>query len=467
MIRLLFSCVLLGWLVACQPPPSSKQSTAAVWVTLPDQTKLLSKIADIPLSDTTENSLIIRLDTSITYQPMDGFGYTLTGGSAQLIQQKLSTTERDALMNDLFLQSGIGISYLRISIGASDLDENVFSYDDVTTGKTDEDLRHFSLAADTNYLIPTLKQILQLNPHIKLMGSPWSAPAWMKDNHAPKGGRLLPRYCGTYANYLVKYIQAMAREGIALDAITIQNEPEHPGNMPSMTMTSEEQKEFVKSFLGPAFRTNGISTKIIIYDHNCDHPEYPLNILSDSVARKFIDGTAFHMYLGDIRAMSKVHDAHPDKNIYFTEQWTSGDGNFGGDLSWHVKNLIVGAPRNWSRTVLEWNLAADENFQPHTNDGGCTLCQGAITINSKNGRVSRNVSYYIIAHAAKFVPPGSVRIFSSEVQGLPNVAFRTPTGKKVLIVLNDTGGEVKFAVGYDNRFGNTSLPVGAVATMVF
>jgi glucosylceramidase len=185
------------------------------------------------------------------------------------------------------------------------------------------------------------------------------------------------------------------------------------------------------------------------------------------VARKFIDGTAFHMYLGDIRAMSKVHDAHPDKNIYFTEQWTSGQGNFGGDLAWHVKNLIVGAPRNWSCTVLEWNLAADENFKPHTKNGGCTLCQGAITINSKTGRVSRNVSYYIVAHAAKFVPPGSVRIFSSEVNGLPNVAFRTPSGKKVLIVLNDTGAEVKFAAGYNNRFGNTSLPVGAVATLVF
>ena len=467
MIRLLFSCVVLSWLVACQPQPKGKQVTAACWVTHPDQTKLLSKTEDIAFSDTTQNSLIIQIDTSSTYQSLDGFGYTLTGGSAQLIQQKLSTTEREALMKELFLESGIGISYLRISIGASDLDENVFSYDDVPAGNTDEDLRYFSLAADTNYLIPTLKRILQLNPGIKLMGSPWSAPAWMKDNHAPKGGRLLPRYYGTYANYLVKYIQAMAREGIALDAITIQNEPEHPGNMPSMTMTSEEQKEFVKSFLGPTFRANGITTKIIIYDHNCDHPEYPLNILSDSVARKFIDGTAFHMYLGDIGAMSKVHDAHPDKNIYFTEQWTSGQGNFGGDLAWHVKNLIIGAPRNWSRTVLEWNLAADENFKPHTNDGGCTLCQGAITINSKTGSVSRNVSYYIVAHAAKFVPPGSVRIFSSEVHGLPNVAFRTPSGKKVLIVLNDTGAEVKFAVGYNKRFGNTSLPLGAVATLEF
>ncbi len=467
MIRLLFSCVVVSLLVACQSQSKGKQATAACWVTHPDQTKLLAKIEDIAPSDTTENRLIIQIDTSITYQSLDGFGYTLTGGSAQLIQQKLSGTQRDALMKELFLESGLGISYLRISIGASDLDENVFSYDDVPTGQTDEDLHYFSLAADTNYLIPTLKHILQLNPGIQLMGSPWSAPAWMKDNQAPKGGRLLPRYYATYANYLAKYIQAMAREGIKLNAITIQNEPEHPGNLPSMTMTSEEQREFVKLFLGPTFRAKGIATKIIIYDHNCDHPEYPLNILSDSVASKFIDGTAFHMYLGDIRAMSKVHDAHPDKNIYFTEQWTSGQGNFGGDLSWHIKNLIIGAPRNWSRTVLEWNLANDENFQPHTNDGGCTLCQGAITINSKTGSVSRNVSYYIIAHASKFVPPGSVRIFSSEVKGLPNVAFRTPAGKKVLIVLNDSNDEKKFGVAYNNRFWNTLLPAGAVATMVF
>lgn len=458
------SLLLICWaLLACQPS-RQQMPTAACWVTTADQTKLLTKVGDVSFSETTNNTSIIQLDTAIRYQTMDGFGYTLTGGSSQLFQ-KLSSTAREALLQELFVD--LGISYLRISIGASDLDDHVFSYDDMPVGKTDERLEHFSLAADTVSLLPTLRQILRLNPALKIMGSPWSAPAWMKDNGSPKGGRLLPRYYPVYSNYLATYLKAMAKEGINLNAITIQNEPEHPGNMPSMTMTSDEQREFVKSFLGPTFRARGIATKIIIYDHNCDHPHYPLNILSDSVTKQFIDGTAFHLYLGDIGAMSQVHDAHPDKNIYFTEQWTSGKGDFGGDLQWHVKNLVVGAPRNWSSTVLEWNLAADENFQPHTNEGGCTLCQGAITIHSASRNITRNVSYYIIGQAAKFVPPGSVRFFSSEVNGLPNVAFRTPTGKKVLIVLNETGTEVKFAVGYNNRFGNTSLPAGAVATMVF
>ncbi len=170
------------------------------------------------------------------------------------------------------------------------------------------------------------------------------------------------------------------------------------------------------------------------------------------------------VYLGEINALSKVHDAHPDKNLYFTEQWTWSKGEFGGDLRWHVKNLIVGAPRNWSRNVLEWNLAADENFDPHTGDGGCDSCMGALTIGST---VTRNVSYYIIAHASKFVPPGSVRISSTSVDNLHNVAFRIPEGKKVLIVVNDSDIDKAFSIRYNNMLAATSLPAGAVGTFVW
>jgi glucosylceramidase len=234
-----------------------------------------------------------------------------------------------------------------------------------------------------------------------------------------------------------------------------------------MTFTSSEQNEFVKNHLGPAFKAAAINTKIIIYDHNCDHPDYPIAILNDPETRQYVDGTAFHMYLGEITALSKVHDAHPDKNLYFTEQWTSGQGEFGGDLRWHVKNLIIGAPRNWARNVLEWNLAADENFNPHTQDGGCTSCQGAITIQSKTGAVTRNVSYYIIAHASKFVKPGSVRIASDVVDNLPNVAYLTPQGKKVLIVVNDSDSEKSFSIAYKNMTAPATLAAGAVATYVW
>jgi glucosylceramidase len=340
------------------------------------------------------------------------------------------------------------------------LDATVFSYNDLPAGQTDETLEHFSIEPDKAILIPLLKEIRAINPTIKIMGTPWSAPKWMKTNNNSIGGSLKPQYYPVYAQYLVKYLQAMLAEGIPLDAITVQNEPLHDGNNPSMYMTSNDMKTFVKSHLGPAFQNAGISTKIVVYDHNCDHPEYATNILSDADAAQYVDGSAFHLYAGDISALSLVHDAYPTKNLYFTEQWVGGPSNFGGDMQWHMVNLIIGASRNWAKCVLEWNLASDQNYQPHTN-GGCTKCEGALTIN--NG-VTRNVSYYIIGHASKFLPLNSVRINSNYYVELPNVAFKTPNGKKVLIVIN-TSSELKtFNIGYKGKMAPTSLPSGAVAT---
>ncbi|HET9132277.1 MAG TPA: glycoside hydrolase family 30 beta sandwich domain-containing protein, partial [Terriglobia bacterium] len=295
-------------------------------------------------------------------------------------------------------------------------------------------------------------------------GSPWSAPVWMKTNKLPKGGSLRPEYYKAYALYFVRYIQGMADAGIPIDAITLQNEPENPYNTPSMLMTAEEEANFIKNALGPAFANAGIKTKIVVFDHNCDHPEYPISILNDPEARKYVDGSAFHLYIGEISALSKVHEAHPDKNIYFTEQWTSGEGNFAEDLRWHTKNLIVGATRNWSRNVLEWNLASDPKFEPHTGDGGCTTCMGAITVGDT---LTRNVSYYIIAQASKFVPPGSVRVATNIPGGMYNVAFSTPEGKKVLIVVNDNDDRKSFAVKYGEHIFEATLASGAVATFIW
>ncbi len=441
-----------------------KQPRAEIqwWLTSPDRSSLFEPQSPIAFSDDRKDWPIINLDTTRKFQEVDGFGFTLTGGSAQLING-LSKPRRDSLLRQLFLAegNGIGISYLRISIGASDLDDHVFSCDDVPIGSTDLLLKKFNLTEHQKNLIPVLKEIIDINPTIKIMGSPWSAPSWMKTNGNPKGGKLKPEYYEVYANYLVKFIQGLDREGIALHAITVQNEPENPSNNPSMLMTAEEQTAFIGNHLGPAFRKALIKTKIILFDHNCDHPEYPITVLSDSATKQYVDGSAFHLYLGEIAAMSKVHDAHPDKNIYFTEQWTSADGDFGGDLKWHVENLIVGGMRNWSRTVLEWNLAADATFHPHTPDGGCDRCLGALTLGDT---VSPNVSYYIIAHASKLVRPGSVRIASNEMEGLPNVAFINPTGEKVLIVLNANAQAQNFQISYGNQQATSMLPSGAVAT---
>jgi glucosylceramidase len=433
------------------------------WITTGDKSQLLQKQALISFAGDVATLPIITIDKSQQFQSIDGFGYSLTGGSAYLLHQKVDKAKRDALLRELFLTDGnnIGISYLRISIGASDLDARVFSYNDLPEGKADAKLKGFTLAEDEKHLIPILKEIIALAPDIKIMGSPWSAPPWMKTNKSAKGGSLDPAYYAAYATYFVKYIQAMKQHGIAIDAITIQNEPENPKNNPSMLMTAEEQTNFIKNHLGPAFKEAGIQTKIIVFDHNCDHPEYPIAILNDKEANSYVDGSAFHLYLGKIDALSTVHDAHQDKHVYFTEQWTSPQGTFAGDLRWHTKELIVGATRNWSRTVLEWNLAADTEFNPHTDEGGCTMCQGALTIGDS---VSRNVSYYIIAHASKFVSPGSIRVASNIPDQLHNVAFTTPDGKTVLIVVNDNASEQKFVIKADNQAVAASLPAGAVAT---
>lgn len=442
------------------------RSDVEVYITQGDQFALFKKQTEaLNFTSGTGSNPAIEVDTTQTYQGIDGFGYTLTGGSAMLLNQ-LGTSAQDAILRELFLwdSTNIGVSYLRISIGASDLDPAPFTYNDLPAGQTDTELNQFSINKDKTNLIPVLKKITALNPSIKILGSPWSAPVWMKTNDSYIGGSLDPAYYSVYAKYLVKYIQAMKAEGITVDAITPQNEPLHGGNNPSMVMQAAEQADFIKNHLGPAFQAAGITTKIILYDHNADRPDYPISILDDPGAKPFVDGSAFHLYGGSITALSQVHNAHPDKNIYFTEQWVGGPGNFGEDLKWHIENLIIGATRNWSRNVLEWNLAADQNYGPYT-EGGCTACLGALTINGTT--VSRNVAYYIIAHASKFVRPGSVRVTSNHIGALLTVAFKNPEGKKVLIVLNKATTSQTFEIVFNGKSVTTRLDGGAVGTYVW
>ena len=276
-----------------------------------------------------------------------------------------------------------------------------------------------------------MKQILAINPSIRILGSPWSAPAWMKTNNAVKGGQLKPEYYQAYAGYFVRYINDMKAEGIRIDAITIQNEPLNEKNTPSMQMLAPQQAVFIKDYLGPAFRRAGISAKIVLYDHNCDVPDYALAILDDAEAGKYVDGSGFHLYGGKIEAMTQVHAAHPDKNLYFTEQMVGRARGQCGQSG--------AAADRWRHAQLEPQRAAVEpgggpKNQPHTDNGGCGMCQGAITIDGNT--VTRNAAYYTLAHASRLVRPGSVRIESSGPESLPNVAFDAPGGRKVLIVVN-------------------------------
>jgi len=449
------------------PEDTSKTSEIDCWKTdYSGNFKLQKQNTKLVFNSELNNYQNIDIDPSKTFQSVDGFGYTLTGGSAKMINKLQPSVKKD-LLEELFGNSdkSIKISYLRLSIGASDLDEHPFSYNDLPTGETDTLLQKFSLSEDLKDLIPLLKEIIQINPKLKFLGSPWSPPTWMKDNNNSKGGSLLPKYYDVYALYFVKYIQTMALQGINIQAITPQNEPLHPGNNPSMYMSATEQAKFIKNHLGPAFKKNKIDTKIIIYDHNCDRPDYPKTILDDPEANNYIDGTAFHLYAGDISTLSYIHDLYPAKNLYFTEQYTSSDGNFGGDLKWHIKNVIIGSMRNWSKIALEWNLANDADFKPHT-DGGCTTCKGAITVNSSES-FTRNVSYYIIGHASKFIPSGSMRIYSSLSGNLTTAAFLTPEGDKVLLVLNDSNKTEFFNIKYDYKWCTVSLNSNEVATYIW
>src|SRR5450432_426910 len=447
-------------------PPVTQASDVSFWLTKGDQTVLLQRQNTPLLFGTNANSNpFIDVDSTITFQTVDGFGYTLTGGSAHVISQ-MDAIGRAAILKELFGKdsSAMGISYLRLSIGSSDLNASVFSYDDMPSGQTDTGLAHFSLAPDTSELIPLLQQIVAINPSIKIIAAPWSAPVWMKDNHNSMGGGLLATYYNVYAQYFVKYIQQMKLKGITVDAITPQNEPLNPNNNPSLVMQAADELSFVKNFLGPAFQSSGITAKIIVYDHNCDRPDYPEAILQDATAKAFVNGSAFHLYAGDISALGQVHNLYPDKQVYFTEQYTASTGDFAGDLQWHVKNVIIGSMRNWSRNALEWNLANDASFGPHTI-GGCTTCKGALTISGST--VTRNVGYYIVAHASKFVPAGSVRISSTVTNVLQTAAFLTPDQKKVLIIENDDQAQDVVNIRFNGKWVTTTVPAGAVCTYVW
>ena len=460
-VKMLGTCAIIVLLSAMH----SFAQNASLWLTNVERNKKLELQKPVLVFDTAKrNKNHIDVDASETFQSMDGFGYALTGGSASLIM-KMSPKARTALLKEVFglRGDGIGVSYLRLTIGASDLNDHVFSYDDLPDGQTDEHLDKFSLGPDLLDVVPVLKEILAVSKEVKIMASPWSAPVWMKTNHNVKGGSLLPEFYKAYAIYFVKYIQAMKAEGIDIDAITLQNEPLNDRNTPSLHMSALEEANFIKTAIGPAFAAAGIKTKVILFDHNCDTPEYPMSILADSVASKYTDGSGFHLYAGTIDAMTKVHNAFPTKNLYFTEQMVIE--RHGNTIDMPVERLIIGAPRNWSKNVILWNLAADPEFNPHTDDGGCPFCQGAVTID--RDLVSKNIAYYAVAHASKFVRPGSVRIASNAIDNLPNVAFKTPDGKTVLIVTNVSGRPQKFDIGFNGKYIAAELNSGSVGTFVW
>jgi glucosylceramidase len=371
----------------------------------------------------------------------------------------------------------VGLSCLRVSIGASDLGRRDFTYWRRPRGTAH--LAGFNLGAGDQDVIPVLQQILRINPALKIIASPWSAPPWMKTNDSFVAGSLKPEYYAEYAQYFVKYLEAMRGHGIHVSAVTPQNEPHNPKNEPSMVMTATEQAEFIKGYLGPEMRKGAPETEILCWDHNCDEPEYPLTVLGDAEARAHIGGVAWHLYNGSPEAMSKVREHYPAQKVYFTEQWVSAHDDFMGALRWHTKNIVIGTLRNWSRTALEWNLASDPEYVLHTRRGAVGALGGVTigaTINRRHGAtgapgvavgatITRNPGYYLMAHSARFIRPGSVRVYSNEVESLPNVACLTPDSRMVTLVMNDSDRTRRFRVQHQDAYATLELGAGDIATL--
>ncbi len=452
-------------------PPKNGVGEAAVWVTSGNRNRLLNQESDIVIYEGEQTDLPnISIDFDDLLQEMEGFGAALTGSSAWLINRQMSAAQRQQLLIDLFHpENGIGISYLRLPMGASDFSLSNYTYNDLLPGQTDPELEFFSIASDRQDIIPVLKRILEINPEIKLMGSPWSAPAWMKTSGSLMGGSFKQQWYDAYALYFVKFINAYADEGITIDAISVQNEPLHEtSGYPSMRMEAAEQNVFIRDHLGPLFSQQNISTKIIVYDHNWDRPDYPILILDDPVTRNFVAGSAFHAYAGNVTAMSQVHALHPDKGLYFTE--ISGGGwatDFSDNLKWKMSNIFIGTANNWSKNALLWNLALDQDDGP--TNGGCQNCRGVVTI-MPGGGVEKNEEFYAMAHMSKFVKPGAHRVGSTSFassDNLESVAFLNPDGTRVLVVLNSNNSQKAFAVRFDDLIFEYRLEGNSVASILW
>ena len=472
---------------------SSAPVTARVWVTTPDGTDKLSDLGTVAFGGTSPAAPTIVVDPTLTYQTMRGFGGAITDSSATVLY-RLSPAARAAVMRSLFDPvSGDGLDYLRQPIGASDFVATAdYTYDDLPAGQTDYPQRHFSVAHDQAQILPLLRQVETINPRLQIIATPWSPPAWMKTSGSLIGGRLIgdPRVYQSYALYLLKFVEAYQANGVTVDAITVQNEPQNrtPSGYPGTDMPSWQEEKVIAD-LGPMLRDAGLRTQIFAYDHNwSEHPNdiaatppdetadvnaYPQNVLNSPAAR-WVAGVAFHCYYGDPSAMTALHRQFPDKAVYFTEcsgsQSATPANTFSDTLKWHARNLIIGSPRNWAETVINWNLALDPSGGPHV--GGCGTCTGIVTV-GPGDTVTPDAEYYTLGHLARFVRPGAVRIASTSFGTtgwngqVMDVAFRNPDGSTVLVAHNENDNPSTFGVREGDQAFTYTLPGGALATFVW
>ena len=465
------AALVSGSLMGLGTAQAATGSAVSVWETTADQSRLLApQTGAVFATGTGSAGQTITVNPSTTYQSMTGFGASLTDSSAWLIA---NSPQRNTIMSKLFDPGqGIGLDFLRQPIGASDFARSLYSYDDMPAGQTDPGLAHFSIAHDNAYVLPVLQQALQLNPATTVMATPWSAPGWMKTGGSMIGGTVSSANYQAYANYLVKFLQAYKAAGVPVSLLTAQNEPEYsPSDYPGATFSSADETNLIGNYLGPAVKAAGLSTGILAYDHNWDDPGYPSAILGNATASSYTAGVAWHCYAGNPTAQTTVHNSFPAKDAYFTECSGSQSGNpantFADSLDWQTENLVIGATRNWAKSVVTWNMALDPSGGPSMN---CTTCTGVVTVNNGNGSATYNAEYYGLGQASKFVKPGAVRIDSNTFGpgNLEDVAFRNPDGSIALLVLNaDTSNSRTFNVSQNGQSFSYSLPAKAVATFTW
>ena len=422
----------------------------------------------------------ITLNPAEQYQTMDGFGAAITGSTCyNLLLMK--PADRHAFLTETFSdKDGFGFSYIRISIGCSD-----FSLSEYTCCDT-KGIENFALQSEEkDYILPILKEILAINPSIKVIAAPWTCPKWMKvkslEERVPfdswTSGHLNPEYYRTYGDYFVKWIQAFEKEGIKIHAVTPQNEPLSPGNSASLFMGWEEARDFIKTGLGPAFKEAGVTTKIYVFDHNynydnlADQKSYPTKIYDDAEASQYIAGAAYHNYGGNRSELLNIHKLYPNKELLFTET-SIGTWNSGRDLEARLLNdmeeIALGTANNWCRGAIVWNLMLDSDLGPVSpSDGSCKTCYGAVDIDNTNySKIVRNSHYYLIGHMSSVVKPGAVRIGTTgyTANGITYSAFENTDGTYAFVLANNNADAKRITVSDGTHYFSYEVPAKAVVS---
>ena len=427
--------------------------------------------------------------SSSTDNEIDGFGYAITYSTAYNLL-RMNAADRHYLLERTFSpERGYGVSYVRMSIGACDFSSQEYTLCD--TYDPDEPLKHFGLADDElHYVIPILHEILEINPNLKVIAAPWTAPAWMKVNcdlpAVPhpfyKSGSLGKDYYQVYGEYFVKFVKAMADNGITIYAVTPQNEPLNKNNNMSLYMPWEQEADFVKTGLAPAFDAAGLKTRIYLFDHNYNYDDvwgqddYPVKALqrmgSDFAGSDLVVGAAYHNYGGDVSELADIRSKAPDMQLLFTEasigEWNGGR-NLRQRLASDMDELVIATTLNGCRGALVWNFMLDSDKGPHMSNGGCTTCYGAVDVTKAGyGKLSFNSHYYIMALASAAVKPGAKRLHTDGwwAENLSYAAFANPDGTKAILFANKGGSKRLAKVVADGVTYTVDVPANSAVSVV-